>query len=280
MLEKVAAIIVSFNGGEKIISSINALEKVVDLIIIVDNGSNDESLKIIKAISSSAIKVIELDENMGIGCALNFGVKFAIKEKFHWVITMDQDSIVDKNIIKSYEKFISENENAKILTPNISLNNGGIYSEVDKEVEMAITSGNLVRLDIFDKIGFYNEILFIDSVDIEFCLRLKQHGERIFFVKDAFINHELGCPHDKNGFFSKFYSKHSPLRRYYIYRNYFYILNVYFFKFPFFVIKFTISHFILFLTIVLYERNWIENFKFIFKGLLHGLLGKFGKYSK
>ena len=44
-------------------------------------------------------KFVFNSENLGIAKALNQGIEIAIKEKFEWVITMDNDSIATENMI-------------------------------------------------------------------------------------------------------------------------------------------------------------------------------------
>jgi rhamnosyltransferase len=93
-----------------------------------------------------------------------------------------------------------------------------------------MTSGNILNLEIAERVGLFNEELFIDHVDNEFCLRLNKAGFRVLYA-NSFLTHELGKYKSvfifgkrAGGFLS-----HSPERLYYFVRNSLYILKRYFF---------------------------------------------------
>jgi GT2 family glycosyltransferase len=71
-------------------------------------------------------------------------------------------------------------------------------SKVDRTKErfeeklVVITSGNLLKVSAFERIGGFREDLFIDSVDFDFCLRLKKSGYRIMRCNQAILYHSLG----------------------------------------------------------------------------------------
>ena len=68
-----------------------------------------------------------------------------------------------------------------------------VKSEDDIDYPLQVmTSGNLVNLDIYQKIGGYNEDYFIDGIDIEYCLRIKKYNYRIVRLNNIEIIHDLG----------------------------------------------------------------------------------------
>ena len=54
----------------------------------------------------------------------------------------------------------------------------------------------------------------------------------------------------------------------------------YFFKFPKFIFKATLSHIFMFAAIVIYEGNLKKNLNYIFKGVIDGVAGKYGKLDE
>ena len=70
----------------------------VDEIIVVDNGSTNETINMLKALEDE-ITVIYLNENKGIASALNKGIDYSIKKGYQWVLTFDHDSIVTEDMI-------------------------------------------------------------------------------------------------------------------------------------------------------------------------------------
>ncbi len=180
-MDKVAAIIVSYNPDNNLLDSVNLLINQVEKIIIVDNGSDDKKKKdinLIKDIDKQKINVIFNEENLGIATALNIGVKQALKDGYDWVLTMDQDSKASSNMIEKMLEIynnIDKNERDNILSifPNFvdervqsieENSNMGSYEYVDAD----ITSGNLLKAEVFDKVGFFDDSLFIDLVDTDF----------------------------------------------------------------------------------------------------------------
>lgn len=238
---KVAAIIISYNPDNNLLDSINLLINQVEKIIIVDNGSESQKKKninLIKDIDNKKIEVIFNEENLGIATALNIGVKEALNQGYNWILTMDQDSKASSNMVeKMLEVYntIDESERKDILSifPNFvderiqsieENSNMNSYEYVDAD----ITSGNLLRAEVFDKVGFFDDSLFIDLVDTDFCMRLNEKNIKMIKVRDAILYHSLGESQSVKSIFGKFNtSNHSALRRYYMTRNRFYTWEKY-----------------------------------------------------
>lgn len=277
---KVAAIIISYNPDNNLLDSVNLLVNQVEKIIIVDNGSESEkkrNINLIKEIDKQKIEAIFNEENLGIATALNIGVRKALSQGYNWILTMDQDSKASSNMVEKmlevYNK-IDERERKEILSifPNFvderiqsieENSNMNSYEYVDAD----ITSGNLLKAEVFDKVGFFDDSLFIDLVDTDFCMRLNEENIKMIKVRDAILYHSLGESQTVKSIFGKFNtSNHSALRRYYMTRNRFYTWEKY---------K-DLNSFTLnrdkklfkkeFIKIILGERDKINKIKMVFKG--------------
>lgn len=277
---KVAAIIISYNPDNNLLDSINLLINQVEKIIIVDNGSESQKKKninLIKDIDNKKIEVIFNEENLGIATALNIGVKEALNQGYNWILTMDQDSKASSNMVeKMFEVYstIDESERKDILSifPNFvdeRIQSIEENSEMNayEYVDADITSGNLLRAEVFDKVGFFDDSLFIDLVDTDFCMRLNEKNIKMIKVRDAILYHSLGESQSVKSIFGKFNtSNHSALRRYYMTRNRFYTWEKY---------K-DLNSFTLnrdkklfkkeFIKIILGEKDKINKIKMVFKG--------------
>ncbi|WP_294406919.1 glycosyltransferase family 2 protein [uncultured Clostridium sp.] len=279
-MSKVAAIIVSYNPDKNLLDSVNLLISQVEKIIIVDNGSIEEKRKdisSIKDIDNERIEIIFNEENLGIATALNIGVREALKQGFNWILTMDQDSKASKDMVeKMFEVYnnIDEKERKSILSifPNFvdkriqSIEENSVMNTYEY-VDADITSGNLVKAEVFDKVGFFDDSLFIDLVDTDFCMRLNEKNIKMIKVRDAILYHSLGESQSVKSIFGKFNtSNHSALRRYYMTRNRFYIWEKY---------K-DLNSFTLnrdkklfkkeFIKIILGEKDKVNKIKMVFKG--------------
>ena len=279
-MSKVAAIIVSYNPDKNLLDSVNLLISQVEKIIIVDNGSIEEKRKdisSIKDIDNERIEIIFNEENLGIATALNIGVREALKQGFNWILTMDQDSKASKDMVeKMFEVYnnIDEKERKSILSifPNFvderiqSIEENSVMNTYEY-VDADITSGNLVKAEVFDKVGFFDDSLFIDLVDTDFCMRLNEKNIKMIKVRDAILYHSLGESQSVKSILGKFNtSNHSALRRYYMTRNRFYIWEKY---------K-DLNSFTLnrdkklfkkeFIKIILGEKDKVNKIKMVFKG--------------
>lgn len=235
---KVAAIIVSYNPDSNLFDSINLLLNQVEKVIIVDNGSKEKYVKYIKSINEDKIEIILNKENLGVATALNIGVIKALENGYEWILTMDQDSKASPDMVKkmfNVYNSINREERKDILSifPNFvderiqsieENSNMNSYEYVDAD----ITSGNLLRKEVFEKVGFFDDSLFIDLVDTDFCMRLNEKGIKMIKIRDAVLYHSLGESKTIKGILGSFNtSNHSALRRYYMTRNRFYIWEKY-----------------------------------------------------
>lgn len=228
-MAKLIAIIVTYNGDVDTVSNIEKVSKLVDFLYVIDNGSNEWFLEVLKPLSCIDNVLIDyLVDNLGVAYALNKGVKHAKDNGFQWVVTLDQDSLPSPSMIHSYWQQLDLDDSIKVLSPNVCLENVACNNHhAHKVVSMAITSGMMINVSVFDSVGLFDEALFIDYVDIEFCIRLRNSKIKIIQVADAFLKHRLGEPHSVPWPFSVLYTKHNPLRRYYMQRNLLYVVSRY-----------------------------------------------------
>src|SRR5207247_9483384 len=165
------------------------------------------------------ITVGRLGENRGVGHALNLAVQRARQMGYSWLLTMDQDSVVDGSMIQAYQAAVERDRSRVCLAPMIA-GNGATRHATGGVIRYAITSGNLVRVSLFDQVGLYDEGFFVDCVDFDFSLRLRRAGYAVHRVSNAFTQHQLGEVNEVPSFLSRYYAEHSPVRRYYMSWNF------------------------------------------------------------
>lgn len=264
---EILAVVVSFNGAGKTALTVNALVGKVGHVHIVDNGSDAESLDIVVSLATDArVSLTNLSENRGVGYALNVGVNVAKERGYSWLLTMDQDSIIDTFMIDAYCRAIREFPSLVCLAPNLEF---GLIRGHDgsSAVKYAITSGNLVSIKLFDEIGFYSEEFFIDGIDIDFSLRVRGAGHVIYKVHDALMEHQLGDCRNSDRFVNRVYTSHPPLRRYYMFRNHMYIIERFIRIFPMLILKSSLSNLILLLLIPFFDKEPFLSLCFAFRGI-------------
>ena len=225
---KLSAVVVFYNPSKENIKNIDNYLDSVDRVYVVDNSDDD----IIRVESNKKIEYIKLKENKGIAYALNRGAQEAIKEKYKYLLTMDQDSKITKKIVEEMKEFLIANKDDKkigLISPyqDIDSKEDNISEDIEDMIEV-MTSGNIITLEAYKKIGGFKDWLFIDCVDTDYCMNLHKHGYKVLRLNKIVMKHELG-----NLVVHKLFNKeypcynHNPMRRYYIVRNTMYINNMY-----------------------------------------------------
>ncbi len=281
------AIIVSYNPAPETEINVNAIVRQVAEVVIVDNGSSTpESLELLaKLAQQQRVKIQYNSTNTGIATALNQGVRYAINQGYEWVATFDQDSLAPSHFIQTmlndYEDF-AEKELVAIVAPKYQMN-GEITSFasrnlVDKgcsKIKTTITSGNLVKVNFFETLGFFEESFFIDYVDHEFCLRVRSKGLLVIESHNTILEHNLGDSSRHQVLAVKLITtSHSPVRRYYKYRNLVRTFKKYYWFEPLtLVIQFK-SVLIEPVKILLWETDKFAKISSICRGLLDGIIKK------
>ena len=279
--QKIVAVVVFFNPKQDYLENINYLSKYLDLIIIIDNSESENLFT--KFVWQDKVKYIFNGKNFGIAAALNKGAEIAMAFEADYLLMLDQDTIINSTFLEVYGNFLDENIDNKIgeLTPTI-IYDSDFQENIEsspKEIEVAITSGTLLNLQVFKTIGQFKTNLFIDYVDFEYCLRLRKNGYKVIQIPSAQINQRLGDLESKKILFKTVYvSHHSPIRYYYRTRNRFYVAKKYFFTFPIFVIKdFAVFINEIFKIFMFEKEKWLK-IKMIVFGLKDFLRNRFGKY--
>ncbi len=282
-LDDMCAVVVTFNGEKIIAESLLALIDNVNHILVVDNASTDKTLDIINDLNLNGVKVIKNDKNLGLSFALNRGAQFARDHGFKWILTMDQDSILNEGAVKELvdvyallDSGYKDKLACLCINPSIDRN---IVERYTKK-KCVITSGNLVNIECLIEVGGYENKLFIDSVDFDFCLKVASKKYKIIQCNYATMEHQIG----ENRFINILgwrirLNIHSRVRKFFISRNHIYILKSYFLKETFFCIKKTIFYLGFLLQVLFFEPNRLSNFRVIFKGLYCGIKGDFSDYE-
>lgn len=264
-MNKICAGIVSYNPDTDIfLNNIKVLEKQVELIVIVDNGSKNQ-LELEKVLKLQNFNILFLKNkiNEGVASALNTLCKNAIKLGFDSIFTIDQDTLCPIDIVTT---FMSDwNKKIGIMGPNVYyLNNDCAFSKGSGVInaEWLITSGSLVNLEAFTKVGGFDEKLFIDDVDRDFGIRVKKSGFLVVKNLNVVIKHSLGDLKCKKILGRLIYiTNHRPERYYYMARNSIYLdwkLNIKNSKRFIRKLRFKVMFF---------EKNKKEKMKWIKKGI-------------
>jgi rhamnosyltransferase len=279
----ICATVVLYHPDLKIIDNVLSYSKYVDKVIFVDNSElrNDALITKLKNLVSNSEYIFN-GENLGIATALNISCEIAIRSSYKWILTMDQDSMFCD--FKKYLKCFQTNSSptTAVMSPNSELDCS--YTSTDCRAihrDMTITSGSLINLDIFNKIGKFEDKLFIDEVDFEYCLRARTNGYEILFFENIPLKHNLGEINKNISKENNIKLQHNYVRRYYITRNHFYLSSLYGKEFVDYKMKRSIYQY-------LYRNSWkvltreddkVRKILSIFLGFKDFTINKYGKFD-
>lgn len=226
---KIAGIVTLYNPTDEDIKNIDTYIDEIDRLYVIDNTEGHDNKDRIP--NNDKIKYAFKNENVGVATALNMGAKLAKEEGYKYLLTNDQDTTFKPGIINKMKEIISTTDMSKIgiVTPwhKTKLIDKKPDQEFDDPHDV-MTSGNIINLDIYDKIGGFKDWFFIDGIDIEYCMNLHKNGYKILRVNSLEIDHNLGDLFYKSIRGRLFLcTNHAPIRRYYIMRNYQYIRDMY-----------------------------------------------------
>lgn len=236
-MEKVLAGIVLYNAEiERLINEIESVLPQVDIVCLCDNGSVNISAIERRINGNDKIVLLKNEKNLGIGTASNQICSFAEENGFEWVLMLDHDTVCPDNLVVTYKKH-TDNEFIGMMCPNVvdrEIVHNLYYSSENEETEYiqrCIQSATFIKLSAWKKCGGFNEWMFIDFVDFDFCKRLEINGYKILRCKTVTVDHQLGKRvKTKNAdFFMSLYRKTGKsVFKYFTYKNEFSPARIYY----------------------------------------------------
>jgi len=233
---RLAAVIILYNPPQSVWDNLKSYSGYVQKLFIINNS--DKNISLPESPLGTEFMIVNHQENLGVAAALNKGICLAKEEDYEWILTMDQDSRFPQGMFKTYLDFILDYpalSQTGIFGPEILEyeEKGTEKSPKATEETLLITSGNIINIKAWEKAGYFNELLFIDEVDHDFCLRVLLSGYKVIKVNGIYLQHSLGknIYVSKKGHTSRI-TLHSPFRIYYIVRNGLFLANKYNKSFP------------------------------------------------
>jgi rhamnosyltransferase len=286
MPEHVCAVIVTYRPSTKILEHLSNIRLQVHGLVVVDNGSNNDEIAPLRAASSAlGFHIIENGENLGIAEALNLGVRWAKSHGYPWVVLFDQDSgITDEFINQMFTTWRTHVHHERVASvhPRYVDPKTGIELHIPRADDgspiFPMTSGALMPVWIFDRIGWFASEYFVDLVDWEYCFRIRAAGFLIVDSSRAKLLHSPGNPADITILGRVFqHSHHNPERRYYISRNCIAFYRRYLFSFPAWVLNAMYRQLHEMVVCLIADENRSRHFRSLILGTWDGLTGRMGR---
>ena len=291
--KKIAIIIVNWKQYELTINCLLSLKKLEYKnwkVILVDNESNFEKINKIKS-DFNKVEVIGSKANLGFASANNLGIKYAIKNKFEYVMLLNNDTEVNKKflspLLNSFQNdnslgavqplIMNYNNRAKVWNAGGYLNNffGFPYTNKklnnkNRQIDWITGCCIVLKTKVIKKAGLIDEDFFAYYEDVDWSLRIKKLGYKLGVVESSVIFHH-GTKSSNN---SNFEGDLSPFVHYLNIRNHIYLVKKHSDKFNFIGVLFYQFLKILFYSIYFILRLRFSKLKMVYKGLNDGINNK------
>ena len=256
---KINSIIVLFNPSDKFLPRYQEMVPYFDRVFFIDNSTTTNVGLVNEIKKMKNVSYFSLGGNKGIAYALKFGMEKALEDNPDYVLTLDQDSRFPVEKIDTVKDILTRELDSDYGIIGLNVNSDETDLTI-KDVPWIITSGNFINIKNYKKLeGGFNEDLFIDGVDQDFCHRFYKAGLKIGMIPGISLEHQIGNPIYHRILWKKFSTFNYPVfRYYYMFRNYYYLHKVdrSFYKKEFRKIKYFQTFKILF-----YEKNKKAKFR-------------------
>lgn len=223
-MDQFSAVVVTRNRAAKAQKAIQSLSyfPLIAEIILIDNNSQ---IPIQVTIDKKEFKILRNSDTKGIAANRNIGISLA---KSPHIIFLDDDSYIENINLEDMATFFSKHENVGIIAPKLTYPNGRkqestrsfptinallwrgfmlykIYTpawyqhyvqpipentSTPTTIDWAIGACLLVRKEVFNKVGIFDEHFRTVYDDVDFCFRTKRAGFKIVYWPDSLVVHE------------------------------------------------------------------------------------------
>lgn len=239
--ETVAVVVVTYNRAdllERMLVGLGALDRLPDAVIVVDNASSDHTQAVLDAATNPGLQVVCSEDNLGGAGGFHLGVRTAYRAGFDRIWLMDDDVVpapgclavlmaLDEDCLMAVREDTTgrlvekaathfDLRNPLTIRPKTSMveTDFGRRDRMPElvEVENVPFEGFMIRRSVVDAIGLPDPSYFIFYDDVDFAVRARRAGFRIWAVRDAVLVRQLAFDqqHDLSGW-----------KGYYMYRNLF-----------------------------------------------------------
>ena len=233
-MKKIAIIVLNWRQPKLTLETITSLLKIKHNsfdyeIILVDNASPDDSLKIFNQEykNNKSIKILETKANLGYAGGNNSGINYALKNKFDFLVLLNNDVLVDQNFL---EELLKETKNYDIVGPKIYFASGfefhknryqkkdlgkviwsmggqmdwnniygsnididkvdkGQFNKIKNNIDFVSGCCLMASRQVFEAIGKLDENYFMYFEDVDFCQRAKIAGFKMACLPKSIIWH-------------------------------------------------------------------------------------------
>lgn len=234
-------VVLNWNGADDTLACMNSLESLSYpnfQVIVVDNGSTDDSLGKLRAYSSPfPLVLLETGQNLGYAGGNNVGTRHALEHGADFVLLLNNDTTVASDLLEQLINAAQRSPDAGVFSarvmyfdnPELVWFDGARWNEsslrlewpgqgareaelstMDRDTDYACGAALFFHAEVARKIGLLDEKFFLVWEEVDWCFRARKAGWRNKVVAAAKVWHKIGV---------SFGSESSPLRTYFSIRN-------------------------------------------------------------
>lgn len=193
-------------------------------ILVVDNGSADDSVKRLEELADKhegKIILIKNPENLGFAGGVNVGIKYAIDNGFDSVVLFNNDAVADKNWLTELVKTADTDEKSGIVTSLLLSADGNLIDSTGEQYSKwglpfprsrghkrtnapkgglvfgATGGASLYKTALFKDIGLFDEGFFAYYEDVDISFRAQLAGWKVAYEPKAIAYHKQGATSKK-----------------------------------------------------------------------------------
>lgn len=222
----ISFIILTWNSSQHILNCLNSITASMQHspftyeVFIIDNGSTDDSVKLIneyEAHHKDILKPIFLNQNTGTTYSRNLAIA---KASGKYVVVLDSDVQLNDETLGELVATLEEDDQVGLVAPRLVYGNGLLQKSFDQfptvwrklyrylflksieqnerkvpvedasvEIDYAISAFWLIRKEVIENVGLLDENIFYAPEDVDYCLRIWQHGYKILYVPKVYAIH-------------------------------------------------------------------------------------------
>ncbi|MDZ7336927.1 MAG: glycosyltransferase family 2 protein [candidate division KSB1 bacterium] len=220
MAPKVFVITLNWNGRqwlEDCLTSVLALDYPNFEVVMVDNGSTDDSVAFVRQRFPS-VHVVENGSNLGYARGFNAGLEYAAERGTDYFLIMNNDTVIDQGALAALVETAQAYSKAGFVTGKVYFYdqpdtlqtvgkkedpivwNGDHIGWLEKDVgqyetvtERAFLDDVMTLVDrrLYDEIGGYDPQFFLQAEEFDWQARAKQRGWKFYYTPKAKIWHRV-----------------------------------------------------------------------------------------
>lgn len=232
---KLAVIILHYGPlaiTKKCLGSLFLQEKEAFETIVVNNTT--DALSASDFGKKRGLSVMNTKKNLGFAAGVNIGIRKALKKKADAVLLINNDTVFTQPLLKTLEEAMSNHTKIGIVAPAIHFKKNGqwVYDIGGKlntwfgrtsHTEVAHAPNELrlvdyvsgccmlIKKEVFEKNGLFDERFFLYYEDVDFCLKAKQKGFEVAVETGGSIDHALSASAGRLSSFAAYHQIRSAI---------------------------------------------------------------------